>query len=262
MNLSLEGKRAVVCGSTQGIGKAIAIMLSKQKANLTLIARDENKLKDVLKTLENSNNQKHNFIVADFNYPRKLENKINNFLSEGNKAEILINNTGGPPSGQIIEAKKEEFDQYISMHLHCSHYLVKALVPHMKKLKFGRIINIISISVKAPIENLGVSNTVRWAMASWSKTLSFELGKFGITVNNILPGFTLTDRLKDLMLARSKIYNKSIEKIEKDYKNIIPAQRFATPEEIASATSFLCSKKASYINGINLPIDGGYSGNL
>ena len=199
MNLSLKGKRAIVCGSTQGIGKAIALMLSKQKAHITLVSRDETKLKNVLKELDDSDNQEHNFIVADFNDPDKLKTHISAFLSKGYNAEILINNTGGPPAGQIMNAKKEEFDKYISMHLHCSHILVKAFVPHMKKLKFGRIVNIISVSVKAPIQNLGVSNTVRWAMASWSKTLSFELGKFGITINNILPGFTLTERLKDLI---------------------------------------------------------------
>jgi len=132
----------------------------------------------------------------------------------------------------------------------------------MKKRKFGRIINVISISVKAPIDNLGVSNTVRWAMASWSKTLSNEVAKYGITVNNILPGFTMTDRLKNLIQENSKNQNKSIDEIEKNYKALIPSERFALPEEIASSVSFLCSNEASYINGINLPIDGGYSSSL
>ena len=262
MNLSLKGKRAIVCGSTQGIGKAIALMLSKQKAHITLVARNETKLKNVLKELDDSDNQQHNFIVADFNDPDKLKTHINTFLSEGYNAEILINNTGGPPAGQIMNAKKKEFDKYISMHLHCSHILVKAFVPHMKKLKFGRIVNIISVSVKAPIQNLGISNTVRWAMASWSKTLSFELGKFGITVNNILPGFTLTERLKDLINANAITYHKKEKEIEDEYKLEIPSARFAHPKEIASATCFLCSNKASYINGINLPVDGGYSATL
>ena len=259
MNLSLKGKRAIVCGSTQGIGKAIALMLSKQKAHITLVSRDETKLKNVLKELDDSDNQKHNFIVVDFNDPNKLKTHINAFLSKGYNAEILINNTGGPPAGQIMNAKKEEFDKYISMHLHCSHILVKAFVPHMKKLKFGRIVNIISVSVKAPIQNLGVSNTVRWAMASWSKTLSFELAKFGITINNILPGFTLTERLKDLIKSNAITYNKKEREIENEYKLEIPSERFAHPKEIASATCFLCSNEASYINGINLPVDGGYS---
>jgi len=259
MNLSLKGKRAIVCGSTQGIGKAIALMLSKQKAHITLVSRDETKLKNVLKELDDSDNQEHNFIVADFNDPDKLKTHISAFLSKGYNAEILINNTGGPPAGQIMNAKKEEFDKYISMHLHCSHILVKAFVPHMKKLKFGRIVNIISVSVKAPIQNLGVSNTVRWAMASWSKTLSFELGKFGITINNILHGFTITERLKDLINANAITYHKKEKEIEDEYKLEIPSARFAHPKEIASATCFLCSNEASYINGINLPVDGGYS---
>ena len=262
MNLSLEKKRAIVCGSTDGIGKEIAIKLSRQNANVTLIARNEKKLNNVLSLLDKSKKQKHDFIVADFNHPDLLEKKINDYINNGNKSEILINNTGGPPPGKIIEAKKEEFDKYISMHLHCSHILVKALAPFMKKSKFGRIINIISISVKAPIQNLGVSNTIRWGMASWSKTLSFELGKFGVTVNNVLPGFTLTNRLKSLMKNRSEINKISIKSIESEYKKNIPAERFALPEEIASTVCFLCSKEASYINGINLPIDGGYSVSL
>lgn len=262
MDLSLENKRAIVCGSTDGIGKEIAIKLSKQNANITLLARNEKKLKSVLNLLDVSQKQKHDYIVADFNHPDLLEKKINDYIHDGNKAEILINNTGGPPPGKIIEAKKEEFDKYISMHLHCSHILVKALSPLMKKSDFGRIINIISISVKAPIQNLGISNTVRWGMASWAKTLSFELGKFGITVNNILPGFTLTNRLKSLMKNRSEINKVSVKSIENEYKKNIPAERFALPNEVASAVCFLCSNEASYINGINLPIDGGYSVSL
>ncbi len=262
MTLSLKGKRAVVCGGSQGIGKAIAISLANQGASITLVSRDKSKIKKVLNELKSSNYKDHNYIDADFNNYENLKEKFLNYLEQGNKADILINNTGGPPPGKITEAKIEDFQKYMSMHLHCSHILTKLLLPDMKKENFGRIINIISISVKSPINNLGVSNTVRWAMASWSKTLSNEVAKYGITVNNILPGFTMTERLKDLIKENSKTQNKSIDQIENNYKSLIPAGRFALPKEIASSVSFLCSKEASYINGINLPIDGGYSPSL
>ncbi|MDG2396819.1 MAG: SDR family oxidoreductase [Flavobacteriaceae bacterium] len=262
MNLSLKGKRAVVCGSSQGIGKAIAIALSFQGASITLVSRNELKLKKVLNKLDSGNDQKHNYVVADFIDDQSVNEIFLKFLKKGNKIDILINNTGGPPPGRIINARVEDFEKYMKMHLNCSHLLTKLFLPNMKKRKFGRIINVISISVKAPIDNLGVSNTVRWAMASWSKTLSNEVAKYGITVNNILPGFTMTDRLKNLIQENSKNQNKSIDEIEKNYKALIPSERFALPEEIASSVSFLCSNEASYINGINLPIDGGYSSSL
>ena len=148
------------------------------------------------------------------------------------------------------------------MHLHTSHFLSTSLLPIMKKESYGRIVNIISISVKAPIDNLGVSNTVRWAMASWAKTLSNEVAEYGITVNNILPGFTDTERLRSLMKNRALSSNTSTEEITNNAISNIPAKRFGKPEEVADATAFLCSKAASYINGINLPVDGGFSKSL
>jgi 3-oxoacyl-[acyl-carrier protein] reductase len=174
----------------------------------------------------------------------------------------LINNTGGPPPGAITEAEISNFKKYISMHLYCSHFLTQSLIPIMKKEKFGRIVNIISISVKSPIDNLGVSNTVRWAMASWAKTLSNEVAEFGVTVNNILPGFTNTERLQSLLKNRALSSNTTIEEVTNNTISNIPAKRFGKPEEVADATTFLCSKAASYINGINLPVDGGFTKTL
>jgi len=262
MNLSLKGKRAVVCGSTQGIGKAIALNLANQGVSITLLSRDEDKLKKTLKQLTISNDQKHDYIVSDFNNLEDLEEKFNNYLNKNHKPTILVNNTGGPPPGAIAEARNSDFKKYMSMHLYCSHFLTQALLPIMKKEKFGRIINIISISVKSPIDNLGVSNTVRWAMASWAKTLSNEVAKDGITVNNVLPGFTMTERLKSLIEQNANSQNKSVKEIEKEFKSKIPMNRFGLPEEIASSVSFLCSKDAAYINGINLPVDGGFTKSL
>lgn len=262
MNLSLKGKRAIVCGSTQGIGKSIAIKLAENGASVTLIARNENKLKNVIKEIKDINSNEHNYIVSDFNDVDTLEKKFTDYLNKDFKPSILINNTGGPPPGEISKASKKDFKDYMSMHLHTSHYLSTSILPIMKKEKYGRIINIISISVKAPIDNLGVSNTVRWAMASWAKTLSNEVAEYGITVNNILPGFTDTERLRSLMKNRALSSKTTTKEITNNTISNIPAKRFGKPEEVADATTFLCSKAASYINGINLPVDGGFSKSL
>ncbi len=262
MNLSLKGRRAIVCGSTQGIGKAIATKLALQGASITLVARDEKKLKTTQKELKLIKDNDHNFIVSDFNDLKSLKIKFEDFLDLNFKPTILINNTGGPPPGPISKASSEDFEKYMRMHLHCSHYLSSSLIPIMKKNKFGRVINIISISVKAPIDNLGVSNTVRWAMASWAKTLSNEVAEYGVTVNNILPGFTDTERLQSLLKNRALSSNTTIKEITNNTISNIPAKRFGKPEEIADAVSFLCSESANYINGINLPIDGGFSRSL
>lgn len=262
MNLSLKGKRAIVCGSTQGIGKSIAIKLAENGASVTLIARNENKLKNVINEIKDINSNEHNYIVSDFNDVDTLEKKFTDYLNKDFKPSILINNTGGPPPGEISKASKKDFKDYMSMHLHTSHYLSTSILPIMKKEKYGRIINIISISVKAPIDNLGVSNTVRWAMASWAKTLSNEVAEYGITVNNILPGFTDTERLRSLMKNRALSSKTTTKEITNITISNIPAKRFGKPEEVADATTFLCSKAASYINGINLPVDGGFSKSL
>ncbi len=261
MNLSLTNKNALVSGSTQGIGKAIAIELALLGANVTLLARDEGKLKNVAAALDTSKGQKHNYLVADFTKPEELRKKVEEF-AKNNTAHILINNTGGPAGGPIIEAKAEEFIQTFSNHLLCNHILVQALVPGMKKEKYGRIINVISTSVKQPIKGLGVSNTIRAAVANWSKTLAAELGAFGITVNNILPGATNTERLSTLLDARAKKSGVTSEQEAQEWIKEIPLGRFAEASEIAAAAAFLASPAASYINGINIPVDGGRTGSL
>jgi 3-oxoacyl-[acyl-carrier protein] reductase len=261
MNLDLNNKNALVCGSTQGIGKAIAVELALLGANVTLVARDESKLKNVSAGLDSSKGQKHSYVVADFTKPDELKNKIEEYANK-NSVHILINNTGGPPGGPALEAKTEEFTQAFSNHLICNHILVQAVVGGMKKGQYGRIINIISTSVKQPIKGLGVSNTIRAAVASWSKTLAGELGPFGITVNNILPGGTNTERLNTLIEARAKKAGVSLKEEAQEWLKEIPLGRFADALEIAAAAAFLASPAASYINGINLPVDGGRTGSL
>jgi 3-oxoacyl-[acyl-carrier protein] reductase len=257
MKIDLTGKNALVCGSTQGIGKAIAMEFAACGAGVVLVARNEDSLRNVLRELPASKTQNHNFIVADFSDPEGLRAKLHNFVSENPAVHILVNNTGGPKGGEIHKADTSEFENAFKNHLVCNQILVQALYEGMKKEKYGRIINIISTSVKQPIRNLGVSNTIRAAVANWAKTLSVELAPYGITVNNILPGATKTERLFGLFEARSKASGKTVEEVKTEWMGEIPAGRFAEPEELAYAAAFLASPMAGYINGINLPVDGG-----
>jgi len=258
MNLQLKNKNALVCGSTQGIGKATAILLAQEGANVTLLARNEEKLKLVLDELPN-HNQNHNYLVADF----LKSNELKNILQTSDlQFHILVNNTGGPAGGPIFNAEISEFEKAFTLHLKCNHILAQAVVPFMKEESYGRIINVISTSVKQPLDGLGVSNTIRGAVASWSKTLANELGQFGITVNNVLPGATNTERLNEIIKNKSVKTGLSIEEVSKMMMNASPAKRFAKPQEIANAIVFIASEKASYINGINVPVDGGRTKSL
>lgn len=258
MNLQLQNKNALVCGSTQGIGKATALLLAEEGANVTLLARNEDKLKSVLQELPN-NNQNHNYLVADFSNPNELKKVLEKSHLQ---FHILVNNTGGPAGGPIFNAAIGEFEKAFTQHLKCNHILVQTLAPFMKTQCYGRIINVISTSVKQPLDGLGVSNTIRGAVASWSKTMANELGEFGITVNNVLPGATSTERLQEILKNKAAKTGLSIEKVAENMKNASPAKRFAKPEEIANAIVFLASEKASYINGINVPVDGGRTKSL
>ena len=262
MQIGLNGKRAVVCGSSQGIGRAIATELASLGASVTVMARNPERLESVVGDLDRTAGQSHGMIVADFAEAAQVKMAVDNFLAEGNSAEILINNTGGPPGGLAVDANTTEFMAAFESHLICNHILAQALVPKMKDNGYGRIINIISTSVKQPIRGLGVSNTIRGAVANWSKTLANELGSFGITVNNVLPGMTRTARLDAIIRARSEKFGKSIEQVTQDMEAEIPAARIADATEIAAAAAFLASPAASYINGINLPVDGGRTGCL
>lgn len=260
MELNLKNKAALVCGSTQGIGRATAVALANEGVKVTLLARDQAKLEHVLSELPKTAN--HDYIVADFSKVDALKVKVSDYLNKNSGFHILINNTGGPRSGSILEATLEQFESAFTMHLKCSHILTQLLVPFMKTENYGRIINVISTSVKEPIEGLGVSNTIRNAVGNWSKTLSFELGAFGITVNNVLPGFTQTERLNEIIDVKAKKTNTSFEEMKNLMKNYTPAKRFAKPQETANAIVFLASEVASYINGVNIPVDGGRTKSL
>ncbi|GGB93001.1 SDR family oxidoreductase [Dyadobacter sediminis] len=257
MDLNLTGKTALVCGSTQGIGLATAVELALMGANVTLVARNEEKLRKAVETLDTSASQLHRYVVADFSDNENVKDAIENYLRLCPEVHILINNTGGPAGGPVIEAETDQFLKTFQMHLINNQFLAQSVVPFMKKAGFGRIVNIISTSVKQPIVGLGVSNTIRGAVASWSKTLSLELGQFGITCNNVLPGYTETARLDAVLEMRSKAQGKSREEIANEMQASIPIRRFSEAREVAAAVAFLCSPAAASINGVNLPVDGG-----
>lgn len=262
MNLTLNNKRALVCGSTQGIGKACAEQLALLGANVTLVARNEEKLMDTLRQLDQNQGQKHDFICADFSDFKGLQLKVNDYISSGNTIQILVNNTGGPKGGPIKDAHIEEFTEAFNQHLICNHILVQALYPGMIESGYGRIINIISTSVKQPLANLGVSNTIRGAVANWSKTMANELGAYGITVNNVLPGATKTQRLQTLAEIKSSQSGETVDAILTQMGSESPMKRIAEASEIADAVAFLASPAAAYINGVNLPVDGGRTKSL
>ena len=262
MNINLFGKTALVCGSTQGIGKATAMELASLGANIILLARNESKLKETASELDASHGQKHTYIVADFSNPPALKSTLATFLHAEIKIHILVNNTGGPKGGAIKDASEEEFLVAFNQHFICNHILVQAIYPIMQMEGYGRIINVISTSVKQPLPNLGVSNTIRGAVANWSKTLANELGVFGITVNNVLPGATNTARLQSIAKIKAEQHNESIEDVFSEMASETPMKRIAQPEEIAAAIAFLASPAAAYINGINVPVDGGRTKSL
>lgn len=256
MNTDLNGKNALVCGSSKGIGQSVAMELASLGANVVLASRSADLMANIVMQLPNNVDQNHGFLVLDMNHEEDLIKKIRT-LAMTKPIHILVNNTGGPPGGPILSAKPEDFHRAMQSHLIANHHLVTLLSPGMKESGYGRIINIISTSVKEPIAGLGVSNTTRGAVASWAKTVAMELAPFGITVNNILPGFTRTQRLESLVNTWAQQQKISVTEMEKQLFNVVPMGRFASPEEIGSVAAFLATPAASYVTGVSLAVDGG-----
>lgn len=261
MDLGLKNRRVLIGGSTAGIGKAAAIAFSKEGANVTLLARDQEKLNHVKAELISLEGQEHHTLLANFDNPEEVKQVVEKYVKE-EKIYALVNNTGGPPAGPAHTADADAFIKAFQNHLICNQYLVQAVLSGMKEEGAGRIVNVISTSVKQPIPNLGVSNTIRGAVANWAKTLSLELAPFGITVNNVLPGATCTGRLESIIQNKAKKNGQSIEEASSAMQEEIPAKRFAEPVELANAILFLASECAAYINGVNLPVDGGRTSSL
>lgn len=261
MDLSLNGRRAVICGSTQGIGLGIARELALLGANCILMARDGTRLEACARELPRQDGQSHSFCVADFSDPAEVGNAISFVVSQG-PVHILINNTGGPAPGPITAAKSGDFSAAFTQHVVNNQTLATAVLPGMKEAGYGRIINVISTSVRIPLKNLGVSNTIRGAVASWAKSLSNEVAAFGITVNNVLPGFTETGRLDSLIRSIATDSATSEDVIRKRLSAEVPAGRFGKVAEIAALAAFLASPAAAYINGTSIPVDGGRTGSI
>lgn len=261
MNLSLSGKHALVCGASEGIGRATAQALAELGATVTVLARRLDKLEAVRDALPCPAQQSHRAISADLADGAALRTEIEMLVAAW-PVDILINNTAGPPGGPAFSADPAAYASVFQQHVVANQILLQAVLPGMRGAGWGRIVNVVSTSVKEPIVNLGVSNTIRGAVAAWAKTLASELGGFGITVNNVLPGYTRTQRLEQILKERAEATGKSDTEIAQAMLASVPAGRFAQAEEIAAAIAFLCSPQAGYINGINLPVDGGRTRSL
>ena len=259
MELSLVNKQALICGSTQGIGLAIAVELALLGATCILVARNESSLQKACKQLDTSNGQQHQYLVADFSNTEHVKEVIGNFAKE-HSIHILVNNTGGPPAGKIADAKDSDFLSALNLHLINNHNITTAFLEGMKSQGYGRIINIVSTSVKVPLPNLGVSNTTRAAVAGWAKTMANEVAKFGVTVNNVLPGATSTARLSSIIENKSQKTNTASEEVEAGMLHEIPMGRFGKPQEVAALAAFLATPAAAYITGQSVCVDGGRTG--
>jgi 3-oxoacyl-[acyl-carrier protein] reductase len=259
--LNLQGRTALISGSTQGIGLASAQALASLGATCVLLARTEDSLKTALTTLPITHGQQHSYLVADFSRPDEVRATATEFF-RATAVHILVNNTGGPAAGPVTDASTDAFQAAFNQHLVCNHILTTLAVPGMKAAGWGRVINIISTSVKVPLKGLGVSNTIRGAVASWAKTMSMELAKAGITVNNVLPGATATGRLEAIINNKSGKSGASRDEVSQEMLQEIPAARFGAPEEIAALVAFLASDAAGYINGTSIPVDGGRTGSI
>ena len=257
MDLDLAGKHALVCGGSQGIGRAAALELAQLGADVTVLARSREKLQAVLDSLPIAHPaQTHAFIATDANDTTAFGAAVEN-LARNRPVQILVNNSGGPPGGPAHSAKVEEYTNAFRQHLVANQIALQAVLPGMRAAGYGRVVNVISTSVKEPIDNLGVSNTVRAAVAGWAKTCSRELAAFGITVNNVLPGFTRTQRLSAIIAARAKASGASEEAVARELQGVVPAGRFADPAEVAAVIAFLCTPAAAYVNGVSIAVDGG-----
>jgi 3-oxoacyl-[acyl-carrier protein] reductase len=260
MDLDLSGKRALVCGASAGIGRAVAMELAQLGASVTAAARSEDKLRLLAAELPITAahaGQRHDYLVMDLSLPEAVEGTVRASLEPSRPWQILVNNTGGPPAGSAIDATPEQLLAAFNAQLIAAHRIVRLLLPGWRASGYGRVINITSTSVKSPIPNLGISNIVRPAVAAWAKCLATELGGLGVTVNNVLPGYTETDRLASILSTRAGKQGVAVERVREEIAAGTPAGRFGKPEEIAAVVAFLASPAAGYVNGINVPVDGG-----
>ena len=253
---ALKGKHALVCGASQGIGEATAKTLAKAGANVTVCARNEVALNALVAVLQDLSNGEHRALVLDLEDTSAVQAGAERLLAERGPVHVLVNNAGGPPGGPLLNNEVVDFEAPFRRHLHAAHTLVKTLAPAMESEGFGRTIQIISTSVKEPIPNIGLSNTLRGAMASWAKSLSRELAPC-ITINNVLPGFTDTSRLGSLSSSIQARTGQSAELVRQGWLAQVPIGRLIDPLETACAITYLALPASGGIRGISLAVDGG-----
>tara|TARA_B110000196_G_scaffold111401_1_gene96704 strand:- start:390 stop:1175 length:786 start_codon:yes stop_codon:yes gene_type:complete len=256
MKIDLSGKKALIGGSSKGIGLGIAKQLAESGASVCLMARNETKLKEIVSKLPSSENQNHDYLVVDFSSFDGFKIIIEEYVDK-NRIDILINNTQGPPAGNSLSKDIESYQEAFDLLFKSVVYTTSLIVPKMLKNKWGRIINVTSVSVKEPLNYLVLSNSIRSAVVAWAKSLSVDVGKDGVTVNSILTGYFDTERIKDLNKEKSKSLNISEDEVLEKMKSLVPINRLGKTEEYGYLVSFLSSDKAAYINGASIPIDGG-----
>ncbi len=252
----LDGLHALVCGASAGIGRSAAMAMAAAGAELTVLARSKAKLQALLPSLHEAGSPRARILVADLDDRPALDLTVRRLVEAQGPVQVLVNNTGGPPPSPLLDADESAFLAAFGRHVLASHLLVKALLPGMQASGYGRIVNVISLSVREPIPTLGVSNTIRGAMAAWAKTLSLELPP-GITVNNVLPGYTDTERLGELGRAVASSRGTDPEQVRADWCALVPEGRLGEPAELGAVIAFLASPAAAYLRGTSIPVDGG-----
>ncbi|MEW6265860.1 MAG: SDR family oxidoreductase [Thermodesulfobacteriota bacterium] len=258
MDLGLTGRIALVCGGSKGLGRAAATALAKEGAKVIIAARGQEALNQAAADITNLTGAEVTPVSADLSDPEQARLLARSALSAWGRVDVLINNAGGPPAGLFLDFSDQDWEAAIRLNFLSAVVLTRELVPGMKERRWGRVINFTSIAVKQPIDGLILSNAVRAAVHGWAKSLSNELAAFGVTVNNVLPGYTLTERVRNLSLTLGRQRGVSPEKIIEEYEAQIPMNRLGRPEDFGHLAAFLASDLAGYITGASIPIDGGY----
>ena len=256
MNISLKSKHALVGGSSKGLGNAVAKQLALSGAKVTLVARSNDLLEKTISELNKLTDSNHEYIICDYNDHEEYAKIMGDYL-ENNTIDILVNNTQGPKAGDVNTLSIEDYQNAFDLLFKNIVFTTMLALEKMKKNKWGRIINMTSISVKEPLSYLALSNSIRSSVISWAKTLSNDLGSNDITINNILTGYFDTERLKELNSEKAKKFNVEIDKLYETMKQQVPLKRIGEPKEFGFLVAFIASEQASYINGVNIPIDGG-----